>query len=94
MKTLAMELGEHGIRANAILPGTVAGDRIERVFEARAKATGKTLEEVKELSMGDRSIRQVVDPKDVAALALYLASDAAKMISGQSFPIDGDKQRS
>jgi len=40
MKTLAMELGEHNIRANAILPGAVDGDRIQRVFEGRAKATG------------------------------------------------------
>ena len=94
MKTLAMELGEHGIRANAILPGTVEGDRIERVFTARAKVSGKSLEEVKEQSMTDRSIKRLVDPKHVAALAFYLASDAAKMISGQSFPIDGDKQHS
>ena len=93
MKTLAMELGPVGIRANAILPGTVAGDRIERVFKSRARLSGKSLEEVKQESMADRSIKQVVDPKDVAALALYLASDAARMISGQSFPIDGDKQR-
>ena len=93
MKTLAMELGQHGIRANAILPGTVEGDRIERVFEGRAKVSGKSLAEVKQLSTEDRSIKQLVDPRDVAALAVYLASDAAKMISGQSFPIDGDKQR-
>jgi len=92
-KTLAMELGEHGIRANAILPGPVQGDRIERVFEGRAKVSGKSMAEVKQLSMEDRSIKRLVDPRDVAALAVYLASDAAKMISGQSFPIDGDKQR-
>ena len=92
-KTLAMELGQYGIRANAIQPGTVEGDRIERVFQGRAKLSGRSLEEEKALSMGDRSIKQTVDPKDVAALAVYLASDAAKMISGQSFPIDGDKQR-
>ena len=93
MKTLAMELGQYNIRVNAILPGTVEGDRIERVFEARARISGKSLEEVKELSLADRSIKQQVDPRDIAALAVYLASDAAKMISGQSFPIDGDKQR-
>ncbi|HKP29046.1 MAG TPA: SDR family oxidoreductase, partial [Gemmatimonadales bacterium] len=93
MKTVAMELGAHGIRVNAILPGTVEGDRIERVFEGRANVSGRSLDEEKELSMADRSIKQLIDPRDVAALALYLASDAAKMISGQSFPIDGDKQR-
>jgi NAD(P)-dependent dehydrogenase (short-subunit alcohol dehydrogenase family) len=93
MKTLAMELGPHGIRANAILPGAVDGDRIQRVFEGRASASGKSLEEVKAISMVNRSIKRMVDPKDVAALAVYLASDAAKMISGQSFAIDGDAQQ-
>ena len=94
MKTLAMELGPHNVRANAILPGAVEGDRIQRVFEGRARATGKSLDEVRENSLASRSIRRLVDPRDVAALAVYLASDAAKMISGQSFPIDGDMQRS
>jgi NAD(P)-dependent dehydrogenase (short-subunit alcohol dehydrogenase family) len=94
MKTLAMELGEHNIRANAILPGAVEGDRIERVFEGRARATGKSLEDVKEIGMANRSIKRLVDPRDIAALAVYLASDAATMISGQSLPIDGDMQRS
>ena len=93
MKTLAMELGPHNIRANAILPGSVAGDRIERIFEGRARVSGKSLEEVREISMEHRSIKRLIDPKDIAKLAVYLASDAAKMISGQSFPIDGDAQR-
>jgi len=93
MKTLAMELGEHNIRANAILPGAVDGDRIQRVFEGRAKATGKSIEEIKEIAMANQSIKRLVDPKDIAALALFLASDAAKTISGQSLPIDADMQR-
>lgn len=93
MKTLAMELGEHNIRANAILPGAVDGDRIQRVFEGRAKATGKSIEEIKDIAMANQSIKRLVDPKDIAALAVFLASDAAKTISGQSLPIDADMQR-
>ncbi|GAA0596299.1 SDR family oxidoreductase [Craurococcus roseus] len=92
-KTLSMELGEHGIRANAILPGAVDGDRIRRVFEGRAKATGKTVEEVAETAMANQSIKRLVDPRDIAALAVFLASDAAKSISGQALPIDADMQR-
>jgi NAD(P)-dependent dehydrogenase (short-subunit alcohol dehydrogenase family) len=92
-KTLAMELGAHNIRANAILPGAVDGDRIQRVFEGRAKATGKSVDEVKALSMQNQSLPFLVDPADIAALAVFLASDAAKSISGQLFPIDGDMQR-
>jgi NAD(P)-dependent dehydrogenase (short-subunit alcohol dehydrogenase family) len=92
-KTLSIELGEYGIRANAILPGAVAGSRIERVLEARAKANHSTLEEEKKNAMAVQSIKQFVDPKDIAALAIFLASDSAKMISGQIIPIDGDMQK-
>ena len=92
-KTLSMELGEHNIRANAILPGAVDGERIQRVFEGRAKATGKSLEEIKAIAMENQSIKRLVDPDDIAALAVFLASDAAKSISGQTLPIDADMQR-
>ena len=92
-KTLSMELGAHNIRANAILPGAVDGDRIHRVFEGRAKATGKSVQEIKSESMSNQSLQYLVDPKDIAALAVFLASDAAKSISGQIMPIDGDMQR-
>lgn len=94
MKTLSMELGVHNIRANAILPGAVAGERAERVFQDRAAARGTTLEAVKAEGMSNQSLKVLVDPKDIAALAVFLASDAAKAISGQIMPIDGDMQRS
>lgn len=93
MKTLAMELGEHNIRANAILPGAVDGDRIQRVFEGRAKATGQSIDEIKNIAMANQSIKKLIDPRDIAALAVFLASDAGKTISGQSLPIDADMQR-
>ncbi|MGA2565460.1 MAG: SDR family oxidoreductase [Pseudolabrys sp.] len=92
-KTLAMELGEWGIRANAIAPGAVEGERIVRVFEGRAQISGRTLEEVKAEAMANQSIQALIDPKDIAALAVFLASDAAKAISGQVIPIDNDRQR-
>jgi NAD(P)-dependent dehydrogenase (short-subunit alcohol dehydrogenase family) len=92
-KTLAIELGEWGIRANAIAPGAVAGERIERVFAGRAQIGGKTLDEVRAQAMAEQSIKAMIDPKDIAQLAVFLASDAAKSISGQVMPIDNDRQR-
>jgi NAD(P)-dependent dehydrogenase (short-subunit alcohol dehydrogenase family) len=92
-KTLSMELGEHGIRVNAIAPGAVAGERAERVFRGRAEASGQSIEEVKRAAMTGQSLKYLVDPQDIAALAVFLASDAAKSISGQVLPIDGDMQR-
>jgi NAD(P)-dependent dehydrogenase (short-subunit alcohol dehydrogenase family) len=92
-KTLAMELGEYNVRVNAIAPGAVDGDRIQRVFQGRAQATGKTVEDIKQTAMANQSLKQLIDPKDIGALAVFLASDAAKAISGQVLPIDGDMQR-
>src|SRR5579872_2602454 len=92
-KTLAIELGAFGIRANDIAPGAVAGDRIERVFAGRAQVSGRSMTEVRAEAMAEQSIKEMIDPKDIAALAVFLASDAAKSISGQVLPIDNDRQR-
>ncbi len=92
-KTLAMELGEWGIRANAIAPGAVEGDRIVRVFQGRAQISGKSVEEVKADAFAAQSIKAMIDPRDIAQLAMFLASPAAKSISGQVLPIDNDRQK-
>ena len=92
-KTLAIELGPWGIRANAIAPGAVEGERIERVFAGRAQIGGKTLDEVRAEAFAQQSIKAMIDPRDIAQLAVFLASDAAKSISGQVLPIDNDRQR-
>jgi NAD(P)-dependent dehydrogenase (short-subunit alcohol dehydrogenase family) len=92
-KTLAIELGEFGIRANAIAPGAVAGPRIEHVFEGRARASGETVDQVRASAMAHQSIKRLVDPGDIAALAVFLASDSARSISGQMLPIDNDMQQ-
>jgi len=92
-KTLSIELGEYGIRANAILPGAVEGPRLQRVFEGRAKVSSQSIEEVKDAAMAIQSIKRFVDPRDIAALAVFLASDSAKSISGQLLPIDNDMQK-
>ncbi|HTQ81831.1 MAG TPA: SDR family oxidoreductase [Pseudolabrys sp.] len=92
-KTLAMELGSHGVRANAIAPGAVEGDRIQRVFAGRAQLSGRSMAEVKSEAFAAQSIDGFIDPKDIAQLAVFLASPAAKSISGQVLPIDNDRQR-
>ncbi len=92
-KTLAIELGAYNIRANAILPGAVDGPRLQSVFEGRAKLSGQTVEAETKAALVGQSIQKLVDPRDIGALAVFLASDAAKSISGQSLPIDGDMQK-
>jgi len=89
-KTLAIELGDHNIRANAIAPGAVGGQRIENVLAGRAKAEGESVDEERASMLGIQSLKRFVDPKDIAALCVFLASDAGKSISGQVIPIDND----
>jgi NAD(P)-dependent dehydrogenase (short-subunit alcohol dehydrogenase family) len=89
MKTVAMELGPHGIRANAICPGCVEGPRIEGVIEREAKAKGTTPQFIREAYAAGVSMRSFVTAQDVAAMALFLTSDGARLVSGQAIAVDG-----
>lgn len=87
-KTLSIELGDHNIRANAVAPGAVGGQRIENVLAGRARAEGKSVEDERAAMLSIQTLKQFVDPKDIASLCVFLASDAGKSISGQVIPID------
>jgi NAD(P)-dependent dehydrogenase (short-subunit alcohol dehydrogenase family) len=89
MKTLAMELGPFGIRANAICPGAVEGPRMEGVLEREAAAKGMTRDQVYEGYAVGTSMRAFVTAKDIADMAVFLASDGARMVSGQVIAVDG-----
>jgi NAD(P)-dependent dehydrogenase (short-subunit alcohol dehydrogenase family) len=89
MKTLAMELGPFGIRANAICPGAVEGPRMEGVLEREAAAKGMTRDQVYEGYAVGTSMRSFVTAKDIADMAVFLGSDSARMVSGQIISVDG-----
>ena len=89
MKTLAMELGPHGIRANAIAPGAVEGERMEAVLAAEATAKGVTRDQVYAGYAGGTSMKRFVTADDIANMAVFLASDAARLVSGQVIAVDG-----
>ena len=86
--TLAAELGPYDIRVNAILPGPVAGDRIDRVIQAKADARGVSAKAVRDEYLGMSSMHQFVTVDDVARMSLYLASDAGRLMSGQAIGVD------
>jgi len=89
MKTVAMEAGPFGIRANVIAPGCVEGPRIERVIEREAAAKGTTPAQVRAAYEAGTSLRTFVTAGDVAAMAVFLASPAGERISGQVITLDG-----
>ena len=89
MKTVAMELGPHGIRANAICPGPVEGPRIDGVIEREAAAKGSTPAALRKAYADAYSMRSFVTAEDVANMAVFLASPEARMVSGQVIAVDG-----
>ena len=88
-KTLAMELGGAGVRVNAICPGSVEGDRMDRVIANEAAARGVSEDEVRLSYVSGVSMKTWVTAQDIAASAVFLASDAGARISGQILAIDG-----
>ena len=88
-RTLAMELGEHNIRVNAIVPGIVEGDRMERVIANEAAAKGLSKEKVRETLIQGISMRTFVTATDVAHMILFICSSAGSKINGQSMGVDG-----
>jgi len=88
-RTMAQELGPYGIRVNCICPGSVEGERINRVIAAEAQQTGTTEAQVRQSFTDAASLKKFVRADDIANAILFLCSDAGQMISGQDFTIDG-----
>lgn len=87
---LAIELGAINVRVNAILPGLVNGPRGRRVMEEQAKARGMTFDAYLPLVLHNISMHSMVEMDEIAGLAVFLASDQAKHITGQSIGVCGN----
>ena len=88
-ETWATELGPHGIRVNAVLPGIVEGPRQDRVLSASATTAGITIEQMRERVLQRVSLRKMVTADDIAAAVVFLCSGAGASITGQSLSVDG-----
>ncbi|MFN8494051.1 MAG: SDR family oxidoreductase [Caldilineaceae bacterium] len=91
-KSLAMELGEFGIRVNAICPGPVEGPRIDGVIAARAQARGESFEAMRAAYQQQNSLHTFIQAQDIANLVLFLCSPAGRKISGQALAVDGNTE--
>jgi NAD(P)-dependent dehydrogenase (short-subunit alcohol dehydrogenase family) len=84
---LALELGRHNITVNAIAPGAVAGDRIDRVIKGQAEVRGVDVDRMRQTFVERSPLRRMSTAEDIASLAAFLCSDLARNISGQCVPV-------
>ncbi len=89
VKSLANEFGKDGILVNNVGPGFTATDRLRELAKARAAATGKAEEEFLEAWASDAPIGRLGDPREVAETIVWLASERASYITGQTLLVDG-----
>jgi 3-oxoacyl-[acyl-carrier protein] reductase len=90
-KTLSAELAPFGITVNNILPGATNTQRLYSLFEARAKADGKTVEDIKQEWMREIPAGRFAEPEELAYAAAFLASPLAGYINGINLPVDGGR---
>jgi NAD(P)-dependent dehydrogenase (short-subunit alcohol dehydrogenase family) len=84
---LALELGRHNITVNAIAPGAVEGDRIDRVVKAQAEVRGIDEARIRATFVDRSPLRRMSTADDISALAVFLCSAQARNISGQCIPV-------
>jgi NAD(P)-dependent dehydrogenase (short-subunit alcohol dehydrogenase family) len=84
---LALELGRHNITVNAIAPGAVAGDRIDRVIQGQADVRGVEVDKMRQSFVERSPLRRMSTAEDISSLAVFLCSDGARNISGQCIPV-------
>jgi len=88
-QSLAAEAGPQNVRVNCIQPGIVEGDRIDRVVDAKSKSLGIPKEEVKRRMLAGTSLNTTVTAQDIANMALFLATEPGRHISGQDIAVCG-----
>ncbi len=88
-RTVAIEVGPYNVNVNALHPGIVGGDRMDKLCREKARKRGWTPERVYEEYVQEMALRRVTVAPDIANAVLFLASDESKNMTGQSVTVDG-----
>lgn len=89
VKSLANEFGKDGILVNNVAPGYTATDRLKQLAQARSKTQGKAEEEIFAAWAADSALKRVAEPHEVADAIVWLASERASYVTGQTILVDG-----
>jgi NAD(P)-dependent dehydrogenase (short-subunit alcohol dehydrogenase family) len=88
-RTVALEVGPHGVNVNCVAPGIVAGERMDRLCREKARKRGSTPEQVYEEYVQEMALRRVTTAEDVANAVLFLCSEESRNMTGQCLTVDG-----
>ncbi|HEY7282337.1 MAG TPA: SDR family NAD(P)-dependent oxidoreductase [Actinomycetota bacterium] len=88
-QSLAREVGEHGVRVNAVCPGAVESTMNTDTMARDARRLGVPVEEIERVIVGKTALRRLTQPTDVANAVVYLASDLASFVTGESVAVTG-----
>jgi 3-oxoacyl-[acyl-carrier protein] reductase len=89
VKSLANEFGKDGILVNNVGPGYTATDRLKELAKARSAASGKSENEISEGWSADAPLKRLGEPREVADAIVWLASERASYVTGQTVLVDG-----
>ena len=93
-KTLATELGPHGITVNNVLPGYTQTQRLQQILTERAAATGKPAAEIAQGMLATVPAGRFAEPEEIAAAIVFLCSPEAGYVNGINLPVDGGRTKS
>lgn len=88
-RTVALEVGPHGINVNCVAPGIVAGERMDRLCQEKARRRGWTPEQVYDEYVQEMALRRVTTAADVANAVCFLCTDDSRNMTGQCLTVDG-----
>jgi NAD(P)-dependent dehydrogenase (short-subunit alcohol dehydrogenase family) len=87
-EAMAIEVGEYGIRVNAISPGAVSGERVNVLLKRSAQAMGISMDELESKIVMNYSLGRITEESEVASVAVFLASNEASAMTGQVIAVN------
>jgi NAD(P)-dependent dehydrogenase (short-subunit alcohol dehydrogenase family) len=88
-RTVALDVGDYNINVNAVCPGIVQTERMDKLCEGKAQKRGWTVAKVYQEYVDDMALKRVTEPQDVANAVLFLASDESRQLTGHEIAVDG-----